>query len=156
MVVKHHLRGYRAAPRLDANALEALFAFRMIIEPAAAAWAASTADASEIDGLRSLEEQMASQATNKGYGDFAVLDSRFHNVIGDASHNQIMADNIERMHVHVHLFRVRRDQTVADAALEEHRLIVDAIEQSDPILADAAMRSHIGRSWSRLSGIRGT
>ena len=153
LVVKHHLRGYRAAPRLDARALEDLFAFRAIIEPAAAAWAASAANASDIEYLRSLEAQMAAQATHQGYGDFAVLDSKFHNAIGIASRNQIMVDNLERLHVHVHLFRVRRDQAVADAALDEHRLIVEAIERGDPILAEAAMRSHIRRSWARLSEV---
>ncbi|MGW4125458.1 GntR family transcriptional regulator [Nocardia sp. NPDC004711] len=150
LVDRQHLRGYCAAQRLDATAFEQLFAVRAILEPAAARWAAEHADRADIGQLASLLHEMEAGAENRRYGKFAVIDARFHALVSEASRNRILQDNLSRLHIHLHLFRVRRDAEVADAAIVEHQLILEAIQRRDPILAEAAMRSHIDRSWKRL------
>jgi DNA-binding GntR family transcriptional regulator len=150
LVDKLHMRGYRAAEQLDACALEQLFAVRSLLEPAAARWAATHAERLHIANLESLSREMEARAERRRYDVFPIMDARFHAAVAEASGNRILQDNLARLHVHLHLFRVRRDAEVAETAIDEHRLIIEAIERRDATLAEAAMRSHIDRSWARL------
>jgi DNA-binding GntR family transcriptional regulator len=81
---------------------------------------------------------------------FAMLDAKLHDVIARACGNPLIRRQLERLYAHLHLFRVRRDPIVMTGALDEHRMVVSAIERGDSLVAEAAMRSHLERSRARI------
>jgi DNA-binding GntR family transcriptional regulator len=156
LVVRHHLRGYRASDCLTEPELESMFEFRDQLEPFAARRAAERRTLDQLDALRHVLEQMTTSAHVAGaefdYGDFAELDARLHDTVAAMCGNHLVRESLSTMHVHLHYFRLRRDRTVAVEAVDEHAIIVDAIERQDPYVAEAAMRSHLERSRLRLLG----
>lgn len=154
LVVKSHLRGFRAAPSLSKQEFEDFYDFRLLLEPAAAERAAARGTAEELDELRQLEQCMRERhrctTSESAYSEFAALDAKFHSAIASASHNRHIFEGIARLHVHVHIFRLMRDAQIATEAVEEHRFIVEAIEAHHPGRAAGAMRSHVERSRDRI------
>lgn len=151
LVRKTHLRGFRVAPQQTRPEFESMFEVRALLEPHAAGRAAILATDRQRQQIAATEQAMASvdHSSGAGYQEFALLDAQFHQLIAEASGNSIISETLERLHVHLHLFRLRKDSGIADHALTEHRLIVQAIESGDEMIAEAAMRSHIARSLSR-------
>jgi len=151
LVRKTHLRGFRVAPQQTRLEFESMFEVRALLEPHAAGRAAQLATDRQRHLIAKTEQAMASvdHSSGAGYQKFALLDAHFHQLIAEASGNSIISETLERLHVHLHLFRLRKDSGIADHALAEHRLIVQAIESGDEMVAEAAMRSHIARSLSR-------
>ncbi len=87
--------------------------------------------------------------------EFAELDSEFHQMIARGGGNNRIAESLERMHTHLHIFRFCFRREIADEAMGEHADIVAAIKARDGDAAEAAMRSHIEKSYSRLKGFGG-
>lgn len=153
LVRKTHLRGFHAAPQLTEVEFEAMFEVRALLEPFAAGRTARLATTDQVAEIADLDRRMAQVArgvSEDSYREFALLDSRFHALIAEASGNPIVRETFDRMHVHLHLFRLPKDWRIADRALAEHRSIVSAIETRDEILATAAMQSHLAKSLARL------
>jgi DNA-binding GntR family transcriptional regulator len=159
LVAKTHLRGYRVADQQARDQFEQMFEIRLLLEPRMAGGAARRADAQQRAQLLELQTEIrrtteTSRGTGK-YHEFAVLDARFHQLIAVAAGNDLVAETLDRLHVHLHLFRLRRDQGVADHAVTEHEYIVSFICEGDPQLAEAAMLSHLQRSLARVRGAFG-
>ncbi|MCW1100124.1 GntR family transcriptional regulator [Streptomyces sp. RS2] len=155
LVRKTHLRGFHVAPQLSEAEFEAMFEVRTLLEPYAAGRTARLATTVQKARIAELNQRMAEvdrSVSEDSYREFALLDSRFHSLIAQASGNPIVRDTFDRMHVHVHLFRMQTDWRIADLALTEHHTIVAAIEEHDEILAAAAMHSHLAKSLARLKG----
>lgn len=154
LVVKNHLRGYRATQLLTRGEFDAMYDLRMLIEPFAAKQAARRRSDEHVATLEAIEKAMRNHvrgAQSHGRrGDFAVLDDRMHRTIVDAGGNQLIVDTLARLHTHLHIFRLRRDQTTVDEAFAEHHAVIDAIVHCDPYIAEAAMLSHIERSRGRI------
>ncbi len=153
LVRKHHLSGYRASSLLTRRELEDLFVVRLRLEPHAARLTAEVHDENAVKIMRSLEREMAELADQPGtmpYSIFARLDGELHNTIAAASANGPLRDSVQRLHPHVHLFRLRFDGAVTKEALGEHEEIVSAIEDQDGTAASAAMRRHLRRSLTRF------
>jgi DNA-binding GntR family transcriptional regulator len=152
LVVKTHLRGFHVAPQQTRKEFESMFEVRGLLEPYAAARAALIATEPQRREIAEAEAAMVAverDSSGRGYREFALLDARFHSLIAEASGNDIIRDTLDRRHMHLHLFRLRKDQRIADEALKEHHRIVQAIDARDDLLAEAAMRSHINRSLAR-------
>jgi DNA-binding GntR family transcriptional regulator len=154
LVSKTHLRGFRASPQLSREDVEAMFEVRLLLEPRVACLAAELRTAAQADRLRELGARMtevaASPGAATGYRDFAVLDAEFHAAVAQAGANLYITDSLDRLHVHLHLFRLHRNTGVVHEAAREHTLIVDSILTHDGIVAEAAMRSHLVRSRDRI------
>jgi DNA-binding GntR family transcriptional regulator len=143
LVSKRHFAGYATSPRMDRGQLDELFEFRLLIEPHAARKAAemmSDADTS----LLSSGEAAPSHDT------FADMDTEFHRLIAQGAQNHLIADSLARLHIHVHIFRSCFRSEIAEEAVHEHDAIIAAIRTRDGARAEAAMRSHIERSYGRL------
>jgi DNA-binding GntR family transcriptional regulator len=150
LVVKTHLRGYRATDPLTPLEFQHLFEIRSVLEPLAARQAAANRSESDLAELREIDQLMVRSRKPDQAGEFAALDARFHDVIARAGGNPLVRQHLARLYAHLHLFRLRRDTIVVEEALEEHRLIVAAVERRDCLIAEAAMRSHIDRSRQRI------
>lgn len=153
LVEKHHLRGYRATDTLSASELENLFSVRALLEEASAEAAAMEATDNHIARLWELHELMQAADGRGDAATFAQLDAEFHDLLAEAARNPFLQENLNRLHVHLHLFRVRSDRDVTGEAIDEHEFILCAVQRRDSVIARAAMSSHIQKSWERLSTV---
>jgi DNA-binding GntR family transcriptional regulator len=153
LVIKQRFVGYCTAPTLNRKQFEELYEIRRLIEPYAARCAAqrmSDKELLEISGLalRMSPEHAADSQTT--YTHFAVEDGEFHSLIARGSGNTLIAEALDRLHTHLHIFRLRFHSGVTNEAFTEHSLITRALQQRDSDGAEAAMRSHVQKSYERL------
>lgn len=148
-------KGYRVAPPLADDQLEALFDARILLESGATALAAAHADelmpALEV-ALAQHIEMTARVRTAAATGEIPVgllreyfaVDWNFHHLIFEGTRNPFLLDMSEGISTRVHRMRqtVETGVTDADQAVVEHRAILDAFADG-PHAAAAAMRSHI-------------
>lgn len=153
LVVKTHLVGYRAAEQLDRDRLNQLYELRLLLEPFAAGRLALRRDAQIVAELKALDADMQSEdkaQSRAAYGEFAKRDAAFHNFIARNCGNALVHDSLQRLHTHVHLFRLYFHARATTDANQEHKDLIDAIENGDAEKAEAAMRQHILCSKSRF------
>jgi DNA-binding GntR family transcriptional regulator len=153
LVVKTHLIGYSAAAQLTRAQFDELFELRSLLEPALAGRAALNMSEDAIDALEAFITEMTGQAatqTRIAYSRFAKQDEEFHERIAAGGGNTLIHDVLTRLHVHIHLFRLKFHTQVTEEAVDEHRDIVAAIRSRDAKAAETAMLAHIQKSKSRL------
>ncbi|MFK0150785.1 GntR family transcriptional regulator [Streptomyces sp. NPDC090493] len=153
LVVKRALSGYRATELLTRQGLAELYEMRLLLEPRAAALAAANATEEQLDGLERIVEEMQDQPSPDGryasYRDFAALDQRFHEAIGQAAHRPLLADAVQRLHAHLHVFRLGDVVGAGGPTVAEHDRIVRAVLRRNPDRAAEAMTEHLTRSMER-------
>jgi DNA-binding GntR family transcriptional regulator len=145
--------GFRAAELLTRPEIDDLFEMRLLIEPQAAALAARRSNQPIFDALTVLSEQMARVAggDETDYAQFAEGDARLHHLVASASGNRFIAQTIEGLHVHLHIFRFLFRTNAPEQALREHAAIVSALLARDPDAAESAMRTHLEASRQRMA-----
>lgn len=152
-MVKRSLSGHRATELLTHEGLEELFEMRLLLEPRAAALAAVNATEEQLDVIERLVEEMQTHPGPTGryadYRDFAALDQRFHDAIAVASQRPLLADAVERLHSHLHVFRLRSVRSADDPTLTEHERVVRAVLRRKPDRAAEAMAEHLTPSLQR-------
>ncbi|MEU0227506.1 GntR family transcriptional regulator [Streptomyces sp. NPDC006284] len=156
LVVKRSLSGYRATALLTRRGVEELFEMRLLLEPRAAALAALHADEGQLDALEETLEAMRAHPGPGGpyasYRDFAALDQHFHEVVAGAARRPLLADAVERLHAHLHIFRLNSSQDAGDPTPDEHERVVRAILRRRAERAAEAMAEHLTRSLERQLG----
>ena len=154
LVVKTHLIGYSAADQMDSDRLQQLYELRLLLEPFAAARAASAmTDETRATLIRLAAEMQAceDEPAGEAYGRFAQFDSDFHDLIAEASGNELIQETLAGLHIHVHLFRLFYHARVTADAIEEHQRIIEALAAREPATAESAMRHHLERSRERFT-----
>jgi GntR family transcriptional repressor for pyruvate dehydrogenase complex len=134
----------------DSSVLE-LFAVRRILEPAAAAIAATKCTHGDIEHLRSLLAQVDEYTSVDG---LVSHDLVFHRVITELSGNSYLSDLLDSLSSSTLRARVWRGLTQDHAiahTLSEHRAIVDALAIADGELVQALVTVHISgvEQWLR-------
>ncbi|MFF2409600.1 GntR family transcriptional regulator [Streptomyces sp. NPDC058092] len=156
LVVKRSLSGYRATELLTREAVEELFEMRLLLEPRAAALAATNAEEAQLDVIESILENMQSRPGPAGpyvaYRDFAALDQCFHEAVVEAARRPLLAEAVERLHSHLHLFRLSSLQDAREPTLSEHERVARAILRRRADRAAEAMADHLTRSLERQRG----
>jgi DNA-binding GntR family transcriptional regulator len=150
LVRKRPLAGYTVSPLLTRGEFADMFDMRLLLECAAARWAAE----------RATDEQRARLVADAGRtippsGDqswrsaFTTLDAHLHDLVARAAASPLLADSIARLHAHLHLHRryFPYEQTAVSGA--EHQRIAAAIAGRDPDRAEAAMRAHLIEARAR-------
>jgi DNA-binding GntR family transcriptional regulator len=135
-------RGLVVAQLSQHQVLE-LYAMREILEGSAARFAAQHATATDIAILYRLQKELAGAEEDAML--LVTLNRRFHQAIYEAAHNQYLLQTLSMLHdsmalLHNTTFRMPSRRSESD---EEHRRIVEAIEQRDPARAEEAARLHI-------------
>lgn len=153
LVVKRSLSGYRATELLTRQGVEELFEMRLLLEPRAAALAAEHMGEAALDRIEAVVEEMRG-LPDKGhsyaeYGRFAVLDQRFHDALAVASGRTMLAAAVERLHTHLHLFRLSPVSGGSPATVMEHGRILRAVLRRSPERASRAMSEHLESSLRR-------
>ena len=155
LVVRTASRGYQVTPLVDHQRLLSLFEVRLLLEPWAAAEAATARLHNPAAGLR---EDLAALAavhgeTREDQARRAGLDRSFHLQILQASGNEVLTEAFDRLHAHVHVFRLHQSDAQGTLTHYEHEAILEAIEACDPRAAEGAMRAHLLGTFERLSSL---
>jgi DNA-binding GntR family transcriptional regulator len=153
LVTKEPMRGYSATSLLDRESLEDLYALRLLIEPWAAARAAQLVDDEDVARLEAelATCPVAPAGTNfHGYQLISAHDARLHTLIAELSGSPQVRTAFERMHAHLHLFRLSYGQNFGSRALDEHHEIVGHIAGRSRRGAERAMRTHLVTARDRL------
>jgi len=144
--------GYRASSQMTREDLSSLYNLRMLVEPYAAREAASTMDDAGLRMLSCVENDVVRVETGRdvGYARFASADAKLHSLVARGSNNRFIAETIEGLHVHLHIFRFLYRTNAPEEAADEHARLVEALLARDPDAAEAAMRHHLERSRVRV------
>jgi DNA-binding GntR family transcriptional regulator len=154
LVRKRPLAGYMVSPLLTRDEFSDMFDMRLLLETAAARWAAERA-APEVRE-RIAQEAAATEAPGRdgdetwsSHAEFTAMDARFHDLIAEAAGNALLRDSVGRLHAHLHLHRLYFPFDQAGTTTEEHRRIAAAIGAGDAEGAAAAMREHLSSARER-------
>jgi DNA-binding GntR family transcriptional regulator len=153
LVTYTHLSGFRASELLTLREFDDLFVVRRLLEPEAAASAALARSDSDIGVMRDLHESMAGvlrDGQTLAYSAFALHDAALHDVIAAASGNGVLRQTMQKLHAHLHVFRLLYDASVTGEAIDEHEQVVSAIADGDAGKARTRMTQHLKRSQQRL------
>jgi GntR family transcriptional repressor for pyruvate dehydrogenase complex len=131
----------------DPKLLQSLVEVRKGIESWSAYLAASRATDAEIEQLRSLYQEMESQASSGGW-DYDI-DSKFHYAITTSTHNTLQLHVLNTIHglfeatIHVTLSEFYKRQGYLEPLLQQHKAIFQSIADRDPEGARQNMMVHL-------------
>ncbi|TAA64878.1 FadR/GntR family transcriptional regulator [Shinella sp. JR1-6] len=140
---------------LSAELLGSILEARRTVEPAAAFLAAARATAQEIADLECACDDMS-----YAEGDleaFTAADTRFHETLLKASHNQVFHQLSSIIHAALSyaLHASNRATERHDEALGVHRALVDALRLRDGARAEACSRHILDLAARDISGLMG-
>ncbi|BCY10272.1 GntR family transcriptional regulator [Actinoplanes sp. L3-i22] len=147
LVRKRPLAGYTVAPLLTRDEFGDMFDMRLLLETAAARWAAARASGAARAGLSA--EASLSYEVSSSHAAFTAADARFHDLVAAAAVNPLLREAITRLHAHLHIHRLYFPYAETASTRREHELIAAAIEAGDPDAAEAAMRAHLTAARTR-------
>jgi DNA-binding GntR family transcriptional regulator len=150
LVTRRHHAGYWSAPQLTREQIDDLFELRLLLEPYAAGAAARRISDSELALLVGHVEAMDAAKHVLPYDQYADRDAELHDMIAAGSGNPIIRQTLNRLHSHLHIFRLRSSSHVTSEANLEHNAIMEAMCLRDSEQAQNAMRAHIQLSYDRL------
>jgi GntR family transcriptional regulator, galactonate operon transcriptional repressor len=137
--------------RLEANPGDDFFVdvfeLRRLIEPAAAGLAAGRAGPAEIEELETALAAMETAVHDRDA--YLAADLRFHTVILEASHNELLAHLGGTLRA---VFRASFARTlpVARVTIGQHAAVAEAIREGNGVGAEAAMLALIERTAASL------
>ncbi len=159
LVRKRALAGYTVSPLLTREEFMDMFDMRLVLEGAAARWAADRADpatrgrivteAASTVALRDDADGWQSHAA------FTKLDAQFHDLIAAAAANPLLREGIYRLHAHLHIHRLYFPYAHTGTTGEEHQRIATAIKAGDPAGAERAMHDHLVAARERHLAVFG-
>lgn len=143
-------RSANQGPRVikpSVEALAELFVVREALEGMAARMAATHATDEEISRLKAaVTKPNANGAADAMDGTYEQLDQDFHVAVAQCSRNPMLIDLLcGELYPLLKLYRGTPvgHKPIRQRAIDEHRRVVDAIEDRDPELAEILMRRHI-------------
>jgi DNA-binding GntR family transcriptional regulator len=154
LVRKRPLAGYTVSPLLTRAEFNDMFDMRLVLEGAAARWAALRATAGSRAEIAKQARVSATPAQVEpdrwhSHAEFTNLDAQFHDLIAEAAGNPLLRDSIGRLHAHLHLHRLFFPFAQTGTTGREHRRVATAIRAGDGDAAEAAMREHLNRARER-------
>ena len=136
------------------------YQYRGIIERAAVAVYAETADETELEEIERRHRAVMATIERDGLDDAAkneieALEQKLHNAIIGSLANPLIETSYKRMHNYLRLVRLDRRVTapLALRSLREHMEIILACKQRDPDKAVAALSAHFTAALQRHMGL---
>ncbi len=127
-----------------------LIDFRRMIEPLIAMLAANNATASQIDELFEIEDKI--EELIKSGNTHALMDAAFHSKICEMSGNLVMPKIGPIINNAIDLFIDVTGSVLRDETISDHREILEAIKNRDPVRASDAMLLHIIHNRAVIEG----
>lgn len=150
LVRKRPLAGYTVSPLLTLAEFHDMFDMRLLLECAAARWAALRAtDAQRSELVREAARTVEGGEDRAWHAAFTALDAHVHDLVAQASSSPLLRDSIVRLHSHLHLHRRYFPYAQTAVTNDEHRAVAAAIHDRDPDAAESAMRLHLNRARER-------
>jgi DNA-binding GntR family transcriptional regulator len=148
-------RGCRVIELTEDDA-DALFPVMALLEGRCAYEAASKCGPEELHRLRLLHEELERHAAAQDIDGYYRANHAFHSFV------QALADNrwLDRVTGDLRRFmRLMRGRQLAlpgriEASINEHRVLIDAFEQSDAVRAERAMHDHLMAQLVALKKLR--
>lgn len=135
--------------------IQDIYAVRALVEGLAAKWAAMHITPEQLNELECLLMKMDRAAADHDYRAWRELDTRFHEVLYEASHSVPLELVLSAFHDY--LRRARLDSLASPGRMrqagEEHGAIVAAIKEKDPEMAAHALAEHArsaAENWLRV------
>ena len=127
-----------------------VFELRRVIEPAAAGLAAARSSEAEVEEIETALGEMEEAAAVDDRDSYLAADLRFHTVILEACHNELLAYLGGTLRA---VFRASFTRTlpVARETIGQHAAVAAAIRERDEAAAEAAMRDLIERTAASLA-----
>jgi DNA-binding GntR family transcriptional regulator len=136
------------------------YQYRSILERAAAATYAQTADEAELDELErrhlaAIDEVQRDGLTDHSRAELEELELLLHHPIIRSLSNPLIESAYKRLHNYVRLIRLDRKVTVPLVlhSLREHMEVVLACKTRNPEAAAAAMQAHLTSALQRGLGL---
>jgi len=150
LVRKRPLAGYTVSPLLTRAEFADMFDMRLLLECAAARWAAERATGDQRAELVAEAARAIPPSDDQSWHSaFTTLDAHLHSLIAEAAASPLLADGIARLHAHLHLHRRYFPFEQTAVTTREHQRIAAAIDRGDPDEAEAAMRAHLTEARER-------
>lgn len=144
-------RGFAVAP-IDTREIGQLAELREAVEVAAVRLAVERASSADLAALVELLD------SNRGAAEAVPAGDAFHETLAGLSGNPLLAETVRGAMIRLARTRWLEGRTAAsrEAAWQEHRAIVAAVEQRDHELAATLVAAHIRGTNERLLGFLGT
>ena len=125
---------------VDVRELARLSEVREVLEPEAARLAAERATDVDREELAALLVELAA-----GGSELIDLDERIHRAVYRAAHNDLLEATLEQYYVlALRIWSIALDRAhELEAAVEEHRALLEAIQAGDGDRAAETMRAHV-------------
>jgi DNA-binding FadR family transcriptional regulator len=146
-------------PGLSASfSVDDIFHARLVLEPQLAAEAAVHATLEDIDLMETCLDEMKLVGSLLQW---KRLDERLHRLIAQATHNVLLLTIYDTLRAQMKFTLDRRIEQVfgaepgpKDDTDAEHRRVVDAIRDHDPVAAETSMSQHLRSVRGKLFGLR--
>jgi DNA-binding GntR family transcriptional regulator len=127
-----------------------MFDMRLLLECAAARWAAERATAAQrAELVTEADRTIEGGDEHEWHAAFTALDAHLHDLVAAAAASPLLRDSINRLHAHLHLHRRYFPYAQTAVTNHEHQRVAAAIRDADPDAAEAAMRVHLTRARER-------
>lgn len=137
-------KGIIVAPLSLDEALD-LIAVRMVNEKLCLQLAAKYITAQQLKDLKAAQDRYVQASQSNNIVKALDADRVFHEVLADASNNQVLPDVLKRLHARSQRFWALSldNEHHSREVIEEHNAIIAALEQRDSEAALAAIERHI-------------
>lgn len=132
--------------------IDDIYTIRMYIEGLSAKWAAQNINDGQLEQLRSVVELQEFYVHKKDFWQVWQLDSRFHQLLYEASGSHIMKHMLSDLHHFVQRIREISIKKPGRAvpSVREHHNILDAIAAHDGELAEKLTYEHIHNAHENI------
>ncbi len=148
-VAKPHHGSYVVRGTVDE--LGDLYEARTVLETAASRLAAQRRSADDLSKLEAAVEQGNELVRLETPSRFAKLNSEFHELIAEATHNGTLMDVQRRLSQRLRFYSSVLPMDRVQRSVEEHAALVEAIKRQDAVAAEAIALEHIGKSKAEVS-----
>jgi DNA-binding GntR family transcriptional regulator len=133
---------------LTPDQIEDLYVTRAVLEGLAARLAAHQMRPRDHVRLRLIQQELENALDSGQYSTLAKINFRFHREILQSASNESLTAFITQIHNSLRRYRVTTMTFPerAQAAMEEHRELIDAIERHDADAAERIAREHIHKA----------
>jgi DNA-binding GntR family transcriptional regulator len=131
--------------RVSKRELARLFEVREALECLSARLAAAQITDEQLDQLGELFRGLDVSHTPEAVARYLERDRYFHWELVKISGNRYLMHAMDAVNVMIFTFQYDLCRPIAEA-IQEHRILLEALRQRDPSASEAAMRSHIGRT----------
>jgi len=133
-----------------------IYAIRQRIEGLAALWAAEKMTSEELKTLENIYNLMEFYTAKEDVDQIAQLNTDFHEVIFKAAKSKYLKNILSNFQAYIQWARYVSLKVPGrlEAALAEHKTILEAFRNKDGVLAEKAIMEHVDNSRKNLESIK--